>query len=132
MRRLLLSLFALLLAFPAAAQQPEPEWRMAAEHDVLLSPWRYEPRTIRLEAGRPVRLNLVNNSEVAQHFAARDFFAAARIREGDEEAVARGNVRLGPGERRTIALVPAPGRYRVRSANLFHRLLGMTALIVVE
>ncbi|MFN3944215.1 MAG: copper-binding protein [Allosphingosinicella sp.] len=130
MHRLLPIVAALLLASPAAALAPD--WRQAIAHDVLLAPWRYEPRTIRLEAGQPIRLTLVNNSEVAQHFAARDFFAAARIREEDEAIVRNGNVRLGPGERRTIALVPAPGRYRVRSANLFHRLLGMSGLIVVE
>ena len=33
---------------------------------------------------------------------------------------------------RTIALVPAQGRYRVRSGNIIHRLLGMSAVIIVE
>jgi plastocyanin len=130
MHRLLLLACAFLAATAAAAQ--EPEWRMAAEYDVLLEPWAYQPKTIRLEAGQPVRLRLVNNSEVGQHFAARDFFAAARIREADAGEVRGGNIRVPAGERRTIALVPAPGRYRVRSANLFHRLLGMSGIIIVE
>ena len=43
-----------------------------------------------------------------------------------------GRFRLAPGERRTVALVPAPGRYRARSGNIPHRALGMSALIVVE
>jgi uncharacterized cupredoxin-like copper-binding protein len=128
--RLAFALVALLLAAPAAAQ--EPEWRAAAEYDVLVSPFDYEPETIRLEAGRPVKLRFVNQGRGTYSFAAPDFFAAARLRSGDAEHVAGGKLVLAPGERRTIALVPAPGRYRARSGNLVHRLLGMSAEIVVE
>lgn len=128
--RLWLSLVAIFLAGSAAAQQPE--WRAAPEYDVLLAPYRYEPETIRLEAGRPVKLRFVNQGQATYSFSAEDFFAAARLRSGDAEHVAGGRLRLAPGERRTIALVPARGRYRARSGNLLHRLLGMSAEIVVE
>jgi plastocyanin len=129
MRLLLLSLL-LLLAGPVAAQ--EPEWRTAPEYEVLLQPYAYEPDPIRLEAGRPVKLRFVNQGQATFSFVARGFFRAARVRSGDADAVRNGVLRLAPGERRTIALVPAPGRYRARSNNLFHRLLGMNAVIVVE
>lgn len=128
--RLLFLLFAFFLALPAAAQ--EPEWRTAPEHDVLLAPYRYEPDPIRLEAGRPVKLRFVNQGQATFSFSAPDFFGAARVRSGDADLVADGHFRLAPGERRTIALVPAPGRYRARSGNLVHRLLGMSVLIIVE
>jgi len=128
--RLLLAAAALLLAAPAAAQ--EPEWRAAPEYDVLVTSFDYEPETIRLEAGQPVKLRFVNQGRSTYSFAAREFFAAARVRGRDAEHVAGGKLELAPGERRTIALVPAPGRYRAHSGNLLHRLLGMTALIVVE
>jgi hypothetical protein len=36
------------------------------------------------------------------------------------------------GSSREILLVPAPGRYTVRSGNLLYRLMGMSAEIVVE
>jgi plastocyanin len=130
MRRLLLILSALFLATPALAQ--EPEWRAASEYDVLLRPWAYEPNPIRLEAGRPVKLRFVNQGQATHSFAAREFFRAARVRSGDRDVVADGHFRLAPGERRTIALVPAPGRYRVRSGNIIQRLLGMSAVIIVE
>lgn len=130
MHRLLLCLSAFLLVAPAAAQ--EPEWRTAPEYDVLLRPFAYEPQIIRLEAGRPVKLRFVNSGRATHSFGAAAFFRAARLRPGDAEAVAGGSIQLAPGERRTIALVPAPGRYRVRSGNLMHRLLGMSAEIVVE
>ena len=129
MRRLFL-LVALLAASPAAAQ--EPEWRTAREYEVLLRPWAFEPAPIRLEAGRPVRLRFLNQGQATFSFSADDFFRSARVRSGDAEAVSDGHIRLAPGEARTIALVPAAGRYRARSGNLIHRLLGMSVRIIVE
>jgi len=131
MHRLPLLLCAMLLAAPAAAQR-EPEWRTAPEAPILLRPYAYEPETIRLEAGRPVKLHFVNNSRATLSVSAPAFFRAARIRSRDARALRRGHFRLAPGERRVIALVPAPGRYRARSANLAHRALGMSARILVE
>lgn len=128
--RLWLLLFALIVAAPAAAQ--EPEWRAAPEYDVLMHPWAYEPDPIRLRAGQPVKLRFVNQGQATFSFSAGDFFRAARVRSGDSERVADGHLRVAPGERVTIALVPAPGRYRARSGNFVHRLLGMSALILVE
>ena len=129
MRGLLLLFCAFFLSAPTLAQ--EPEWRAASEYDVLLRPWAYEPNPIRLEAGRPVKLRFVNQGQSTHSFSAREFFRAARIRSGDND-LADGHFRLAPGERRTIALVPAPGRYRVRSSNIVQRLLGMSAVIIVE
>jgi hypothetical protein len=129
--RLTILLAALILAAPASAQR-EPEWRAAPEADILLSAFAYEPRTIRLRAGQAVTLHFVNNSRTTLGFSAPAFFRAARIRGRDSAALRGGNVRLAPGERRTVALVPAPGRYRARSGNLAHRLRGMSALILVE
>ena len=131
MRFALIALAGLLLAAPAAAQR-EPEWRIAVETDILLHPFRYEPQTIRLEAGRPVKLRFVNNGRANLSFSAPDFFQAARVRRRDAPMVANGSLHLAPGERRTIALVPAPGRYRARSGYLLHRLRGMSAVIIVE
>ncbi len=65
MRRLLLML-SLTLAVPAAvAQSAQPEWRQAAEHQVLLRPNAFEPEEIRLTAGIPARLVFFNNSRTA-------------------------------------------------------------------
>lgn len=127
----LLALVLVLAAAPAAAQR-EPEWRTAPEYDVLLRPFAYEPRTIRLEAGRPVRLRFVNEGRATHSFFAPRFFSDARLRRGDADLATSGLFRLAPGERRTIALVPARGRYPVRSANFAHQALGMRAMIIVE
>ena len=125
-----LLLLALLVVAPAAAQ--EPEWRTAREYEILLRPWAYEPAPIRLQAGRPVRLRFLNQGQASFSFAAADFFRAARVRSRDSDVVADGHVRLAPGEVRTIALVPRAGRYRARSGNILHRLLGMQTRIIVE
>ena len=130
--RLLLPFLALLLAAPGLAQPREPEWRIAVEHDVLLRPWAYEPRLIRLPAGQPVRLHFVNQSRATMAFSAPAFFRGARLRPRDADIARRGGFRLAPGERRSVALVAAPGRYGARSSNLVHRLLGMSAEILVE
>jgi len=131
MRLVTFAFAALLLAAPASAQR-QPEWRTAIEQDVLLHPFRYEPRTIRLVAGRPVRLRFVNDGHAWLSFRAPRFFAEALVRRSDRRHLRNGGLRLAPGERVSIALVPAPGQYRARSGYLLHRLRGMSARIVVE
>lgn len=128
--RLLVLLISILVAGPALAQ--EPEWRTARDFEILLRPYDFEPATIRLTPGQPVRLRFINQGQATFSFSAPDFFEEARVRTGDSEMVADGHLRLAPGEQRTIYLVPAPGRYRARSGNLIHRLLGMSALILVR
>lgn len=128
--RLAFLFLALLFAAPAGAQLPE--WRTAPEYDVLMRPHAFEPEEIRLRAGEPVKLRFVNQGQATYSFSAKDFFRSARVRDGDVAEVADGRLQLAPGERRVIALVPAPGRYRARSGNIIHRLLGMSALIIVE
>lgn len=131
MRRLLPLAALLLIASPAPAQR-EPEWRATAEYDVLLRPWAIEPKVIRLEADRPVRLRFVNQGQATHSFSASAFFRSARLRGRDRDVAARGGLRLAPGERRTIALVPARGRYSAGSRNMVHWAFGMRGVIVVE
>jgi FtsP/CotA-like multicopper oxidase with cupredoxin domain len=119
----------LCLASPAAAA---PDWRQAREYDVLLSSFDIKPPTINLKAGQPLRLRLINNSVEEHSFSASQFFAAGEVRPRERNLVGKGTVRVGPGETREILIVPAAGRYSARCSNLFHRLMGMTAKIVVE
>jgi hypothetical protein len=131
MRRLFL-LFVLLIAAPAVAQQrPQPDWRAASEHQVLVKVGGYEPDPLRLEAGRPTRLVFYNGSRARLSLHAGDFFANAYIRSGDDELVTDGGMDLAPGETRAVTLVPTEGRYRLRSRSWLRRLAGMSALIVV-
>lgn len=130
MHRLLVPLSLVLLASsPAAAQT---DWRQAREYEVLLSSFDIEPETIRLKAGEPVRLRLVNNSTITHSFKADDFFRASNVRRRDQKAAADGRVAVAPGDTREILLVPSAGRYSARCANLYHWIVGMSARIVVE
>jgi len=128
--RLWLMLLALLAAMPAPAE--EPLWHEAPEYDVLMRPFDYEPSTIRLTAGRPVKLRFINQGQATFSFSAESFFRASRVRAGDLEMVTDGHFEIAPGEQREIALIPAPGRYHANSSNLIHRMLGMSAEIIVE
>ena len=132
MRRYLPLIALLLLASSPPTVQREPEWRTAPEQNVLLRPWRIEPRRIRLEADRPVRLRFVNQGQATHSFSASAFFRSARLRDRDRDVAARGGLRLAPGERRTIALVPARGRYSAGSRNMVQWAFGMRGAIVVE
>ena len=128
--RLLLLLLALLAAMPASAE--EPNWHAAPEYDVLMRPFDYEPSTIRLTAGQAVKLRFINQGQATFSFAAEPFFRASQIRAGDLAIVTDGQCEVAPGEQRVIALIPAPGHYQARSSNLAHRMLGMSAEIIVE
>ena len=131
MRLALLAASTFLLAAPAAGQR-EPEWRTAVETAILLHPFRYEPREIHLQAGRPVLLQFVNNGQAWLSFRAPRFFAAAQVRRSDRRRLRNGGLRLAPGARLRIALVPARGHYPAYSGYLVQRLRGMTARIVVD
>lgn len=128
MRRFLLPLLAILLAAPVAAQ----DWRMAPEYDVLLTSFEIQPRIIRLRAGEPVRLRFVNNSEQRHLFYAPGFFRSATLRGRDRRLVRGGALAAPPLSETTIVLVPKAGRYEARGDNLFRRLLGMRARILVD
>jgi uncharacterized cupredoxin-like copper-binding protein len=129
MRSLLLSLSLVAVAAPA---QAAPDWRAAREYEVLLSSFDIQPESIALKAGEPVRLRLINNSSISHSFSAGDFFSAAEIRPRDKKLIGGGKVEVGPGETREVLIVPKAGRYSARCANLFHRVMGMSASIVAE
>lgn len=120
------------LAMTASAQgSPFRPLPMAAV-TVMLESYSFSPNPIVLRAGQPVRLEFVNRSSGKGHnFTARNFFAASRIVEG-RELVGNGEVELAPGRSVTIALIPARGAYKVHCGHPFHKMLGMTANIVVQ
>ena len=124
-----LLLAALILAAPAASA---PEWRQSREVEVRLSSFDIDPGTMRLKAGEPVRLRLVNTSQSSHSFSAPDFFRAARLRSRDQRRVTDGSIDVPAGDAREVALVPAAGHYRARCSNVLHWILGMRSEIIVE
>jgi plastocyanin len=112
---------------PAAAQ---PDWREARQVEVKLDSFSFTPSTIHLRAGQPVVLHLVNVSSGGHDFAAKEFFAAATMR--DPGAAPGGRVELGGHESRDVALVPRAGRYPLKCTHAFHKMFGMSGEIVVD
>ena len=118
---------ALGLASPAAGQA---DWSHAARVEVQLASFSYTPKTIHLRAGQPVVLHLVNTASGGHDFSAREFFAAATVR--DAGAIERGSVELAGRESRDIYLVPRAGHYGLRCTHAFHKMFGMSGEIVVD
>ncbi len=131
MRRLL-ALLLVLLAVPAAAQPPEPEWRLAREEQILVRVGRFEPDVLRLEAGRPTRLVFYNNSRAPLSIQAGALVASSRVHPRDARGLSNGRFLLAPGERRVLTLVPTAGTYSISSGSWLRRTLGMRTRVIVE
>ena len=116
---------AILLVLPAAAAaQPAPR-----SVEVRLSSFDFAPNEIRLRAGEPIVLHLVNSGRGGHNFSAPQFFAAAR---GVSGPVSRGAVEVGSHGSADVRLTPAAGRYRLRCTHSLHTAFGMTGNIIVE
>lgn len=114
--------FALLLANSPAAAQP-------AVATIDVQSFSFAPRPIRLAAGRPVTLVLVNRSGGGHDFTAPEFFASSAIVAG---SAPRGRIALPGHATRTITLVPRAGTYKVRCSHFLHSSFGMTGQILVD
>jgi plastocyanin len=125
-----LILITALIASPLAAQAID--WARAARSEVRLSSFDFAPQELRLRAGQPVILHLVNTGGGGHNFAAREFFAAATLRPEDRGSVRNGVVEVAGNASRDVALVPRAGRYRLRCTHTLHTALGMSGTIIVE
>lgn len=123
-------LLALLLAGSAASAGPDPGG--AAIVEVRLSSFDFSPETIRLRAGEPVVLHLVNSGRGGHNFSAPQFFAAATLAPGQAALVRRGTIEVPSRRSVQVRLVPARGRYPLRCTHTLHTVLGMRGEIVVE
>ena len=117
--------FLTLLALPAvtAAQPP------ARTVEISLSNFDFTPSTIRLRAGEPIVLHLVNTAHGGHNFAAPEFFAAAS---GVSGPVTGGKVELHGNQSVDVHLTPARGHYHLRCTHTMHTAFGMSGEIEVE
>jgi plastocyanin len=97
--------------------------------EVRLTSFDFTPSTIRLRAGEPIVLHLVNAAGGGHDFTAPQFFAAAS---GVSGPVTGGRVALGGHASADVRLTPARGTYRLRCSHTLHSSFGMTGSIVVE
>ena len=114
-----------LLALPAVtAAQPA-----ANMVEIRLSNFDFTPSTIRLRAGEPVVLHLVNTAHGGHNFAAPEFFAAAS---GVSGPVTNGKVELHGNQSVDVHVTPARGHYHLRCTHTMHTAFGMSGEIDVE
>ena len=123
---------AAIAATPAMLSSAAPDWSRAARVEVRLASFSYSPKSIRLRAGQPVILHLVNTSSGGHDFTARQFFAAAAVRPQDRSAIAGGSVEVRSRQSRDIALVPRAGSYPLKCGHTLHKTFGMSGQIIVE
>jgi len=117
------------MAAPAVAQ---PGWEQATPVEVVLSNFAFTPAELKLTAGQPYRLHLVNRGSAGHSFSAPAFFAASHLDPEDAAALRQGRVELRGGETRDIRLIPALGAYPVQCSHFMHAAMGMKGRIVVE
>jgi uncharacterized cupredoxin-like copper-binding protein len=127
MRALNLALLAM-----GIGTQGQSDWTTAPSVEVILASFKYAPRTIRLEAAKPVVLHLVNTSSGGHDFTAPEFFAAATVRHEDRGAIEDGSVEVAQRGSVDIALVPKAGRYPLKCSHSFHKMLGMSGEMIVQ
>ena len=117
------SLAAILLVTSSATAQP------ATSVAINLSNFNIAPATIHLAAGQPVRLVFTNGSGGGHDFTAPDFFAHAS---GVSGPVAHGEVELAGHATAIVTLTPARGSYKAKCTHFAHKMMGMSATIVVD
>ena len=120
----------LLLVLPVAAFG-QSELARPTTVEIVLSNFAFTPSALSLHAGQSYRLHVVNHGSGGHNFAAKEFFAAARIAPEDAQLVRGGVIELGKGETRDIRLVPARGTYKVKCTHFLHSSFGMKGEITV-
>jgi plastocyanin len=98
---------------------------------VRLSNFSFAPEDLRLRAGVPVRLRLVNESSGGHDFSAPAFFAASSFPPG-LPAPPDGDVAAASHQTVEITVVPrVPGAYRLECTHFLHGIFGMHGTIEV-
>jgi uncharacterized cupredoxin-like copper-binding protein len=130
-----LFLSLVIAAVPSSAQPISPRTTPLANPGqtitVRLSSFAFDPEQVRLQANRPVRLLLVNESSGRHNFTAPSFFAASSIATGSL-APNNGEVEVAAHGTVEIDLVPQrPGTYPLECTHFLHALFGMKGTIEV-
>jgi len=108
------------------------DFKQAQTVEVTLSNFAFTPSEIKLQAGKPYMLKLVDGASGGHDFTAPAFFAVASVAPDDAAKIARGQIELKGGETASIRLVPTAGEFPVTCTHFGHAALGMTGKIIVE
>ena len=127
--RHLAALALIVAASPVAANPADDAQRV----EVTLKSFGFVPAMLTLHHGHAYVLHLTNTASGGHDFAARAFFAAARVDAADQRLVRGGSVEVGGGEAVDVHLVaPAPGRYTLKCTHFLHTTFGMKETIIVD
>ncbi|WP_116090131.1 cupredoxin domain-containing protein [Sphingomonas crusticola] len=123
-----------LLALATPTITSAQDWGRSKRIEIDLANFKYTPNRILLRHGEPYVLHFVNRASGGHDFAAKTFFAAARISPADSRKVAAGRVQLAGGESADVRVVaPAAGAiYEVHCSHFMHETFGMKGEIVVQ
>ena len=100
--------------------------------NISLTSFNLSPETLQLKAGEPILLRIANDSGLAHDLTAPEFFKAAAIRPADAMRIVSGKIAVSPHNSLIIAMIPAAGRFPVKCSHPFHKMLGMSGIIVVD
>jgi plastocyanin len=113
------------------AQQTTAPTRDIENITVRLSSFAFDPAHLRLRAGLPIRLRLVNDSGGGHDFSAPAFFAASTMLP-DSSAPSDGDVAVGAHQTVEIGLVPrSPGTFHLECTHFLHSFFGMHGTVEV-
>lgn len=139
MRKLSMLLATVTMALCTSSHANQPQAAVpstaseeAIEQRVELSNFDFNPKEIHLQAGHPYALVVANQASGGHNFAAREFFAAAKIQPADASLITGGEIEVPAMSTRTVHLVPAAGSYKLSCTHTGHAFLGMKGKIVVE
>jgi uncharacterized cupredoxin-like copper-binding protein len=128
---LLIALAGIPMPLSAGVQQIAAPPSESEVITVRLSNFAFDPDHLRLKAGVPVRLRLINESGGGHDFSAPAFFATSSFPPGSS-APPNGEVAVRPHQTVELTLVPGtPGRYNLRCTHFLHSLFGMHGTIEV-
>ena len=98
---------------------------------VRLSSFAFDPSHIRLKAGVPIRLRLVNESGGGHDFSAPAFFASSTLLPGSS-VPPNGDVAVRSHQTVEVAVVPrTPGTYHLECTHFLHSFFGMHGTVEV-
>jgi plastocyanin len=127
-------LLAVFPGFASAQNRPQNAARPEIASETItirLSSFKFAPDHLRLRAGVPVRLHLVNESDRGHDFSAPGFFSAGLYGPGSSPP-AKGRIEVGGKQSADIAIVPKqPGTYDFECTHFLHSLFGMSGTIEV-
>jgi hypothetical protein len=101
--------FLALAALPAVAATPKKpapiNWKNGTPTSVTMTDKGYAPRRLVMRSGGQYVLRLHNPSDRAHTFAAKEFFAQARVSPADQAWIPENEVVLKPGQSATLRLI---------------------------